>query len=161
HIAYTEARYTDEDIDEPDRRRLRLLCETQTYELTGIDPEDAGDLLTPDPRDNRNFSIDELRAYRLSERYQTAATPVGPLQYHQQPPPPAPPGQPNAHKRLVELARTLYFDDASDTAAPTRALDFGKHGPRGLKYEDYKLALTDDLLNRVFQTRDAAGAVVE
>jgi len=47
HIAYTEVRYTDEDIDEPDRRRLRLPCETQTYELTGFDPEDAGDLSRP------------------------------------------------------------------------------------------------------------------
>jgi len=65
----------------------------------------------------------------LSERYQVDGTPVGLLQYHEQPPP-AVPGRPKArNKRLVEFVRTRYFDDASETTGPTRALDFGKHGP--------------------------------
>jgi hypothetical protein len=153
HVAYTETRYTDKDIDEPDSYRLRLPCEIQTYELTGIRTNDASDFSTPDLRDDRFFSIDELRAYRLSERYQASGKAVGALQYHQQPdrisdPPPA-------QKRLVEDMRTLYYDDASGTAAPTKPLAFGQHGRRGLKYEDYQLALTDALLTAVFGARFA------
>jgi RHS repeat-associated protein len=144
HIAYVETRYTDADIDDPDTYRLRVPCEVQTYELTGIGTEDASDGLTPDPRDNLYFSIDELRAYRLSRRYQTSGTPVSFLKYHE-----LPDGSPQ--KRIVEHTRTLYFDDAG--LAPAGALPFGQHGPRGLKYEDYKLALTKDLLAKVFGGR--------
>jgi len=149
HIAYTEVRYTDNDVDQADHYRLPLPCETQTYHLTGFAPADAGDRQTPDRRDDLYFSLEELRAYRLSERYQTAGTAVGRLEYHEQPRPVLA-GQPNPQKRLVDLTRTCYFDDASDTAAPTQALAFGKHGPRGLKYEDYSLALTTELLTPIF-----------
>ena len=150
HIAYTETRYTDElkgsDIL-ADNHRLPLPCEIQTYELTGIAAKDASDASTADVRDDRYFSIDELRAYRLSERHQASGKAVGTLQYHEQPDRTSNP--PPAQKRLVEHVRTLYFD-ASGTAAPTKPLDFGQHGPRGLKYEDYKLALADALLTAVF-----------
>jgi RHS repeat-associated protein len=151
HIAYTETRYTDEDIDEPDGCRLRLPCDIKTYELTGIRTKDTSDSSTLDLRDDRYFSIDEFRAYRLSEHYRNSGTTVGLLQYHEQPdrihdPPPA-------QKRLVEHVRTLYFDDASGTVAPTEPLAFGSHGPRGLKYEDYKLALTETLLTAVLGIR--------
>src|SRR5262249_32149583 len=141
---YVETRYTDADIDDADTYRLRVPCEVQTYELTGIGTEDASDRQTPDPRDNLYFSIDELRAYRLSRRYQASGTPVSFLKYHELP-------DGSAQKRIVEHTRTLYFDDAGLT--PTAALPFGQHGPRGLKYEDYKLALTKDLLDKVFGAR--------
>ncbi len=151
HIGYTETRYTDDDVDDDDNHRPPLPCEVQTFELTGLVP--PGGL-----RNAPYYSIDELRAYRLSDRYQAAGTAVQPLEYHEHAdltPPPKP------QKRLVEHARALYFDDASDSVAPTVALAFGKHGPRGLKFEDYKLALTDTLLDAVFQRRDAAGALIE
>src|SRR5262245_10215891 len=151
HIAYTETRYTEKDIDEPDIYRLRLPCEIQTHELTGIRTKDASESSTPDLRDDRYFSIDELRAYRLSARYQASGKPVGALQYHEQPDRTSNP--PPAQKRLVEHVRTLYFDDASSVVAPTKPLAFGRHGPRGLKYEDYKLALTDTLLAAVFSAK--------
>jgi RHS repeat-associated protein len=146
HIAYTETRYTEKDIDDPDSYRLRLPCEIQTYELAGIGTKDASDSSTQDLRDDLYFSIDELRAYCLSERYQESGKPVGALQCHEQPDRSGDP--PPAQKRLVEHVRTLYFDDASGT--PAKPLAFGQHGPRGLKYEDYKLALTDTLLTAVF-----------
>lgn len=157
HLAYTETCFTQDlrEQDYPDTNRMRLPCEVQTYELTGIGPEDAEDRTTPDRRDNRYFAIDELRAFRLSERYQPAdqypdLTAVEPLAYHER-------ASGGPQKRLVEHVRTLYFDDAGDTAPPTDPLPFGQHGPRGLKYEDYKLALTDDLLDAVFQRHDAHG----
>src|SRR5262249_23709001 len=103
---------------------------------------------TADLRDDRYFSIDELRAYWLSERYQASGKAVGALQYHEQPDRIT--DTPLAQKRLVEHVRTLYFDDASGALAPTRPLALGQHGQRGLKYEDYKLALTDTLLTAVF-----------
>jgi RHS repeat-associated protein len=147
HVAYSETRFTNRDIDEPDTYRLRMPCEVQTYELTGIRTRDAKDALSPDVRDERYFSIEELRAYRLSTRYQADGLAVAPLEYHEQPdrisnPPPA-------QRRLVELARTIYYDDAG-ASAPTQRLPFGEHGPRGFKYEDYKLALTEELLSAVF-----------
>ncbi|MFQ8433765.1 SpvB/TcaC N-terminal domain-containing protein [Amaricoccus sp. W119] len=161
HIAYTETRYTDELEGSgivADSHRLPLPCEVQTYELTGIATRDASDASTADLRDDRYFSIDELRAYRLSERYQARGRAVGSLQYHQQPDRVSDP--PPAEKRLVEHVRTLYFDDASGTLAPTIPLDFGKHGPRGLKYEDYKLALTETLLGAVFGAKLSETIVV-
>jgi RHS repeat-associated protein len=154
HIAYTETRYTDE-LNDSDilagNHRLPLPCEIQTFELTGITAKDASDAPPADVRDDRYFSIGELRAYRLSERHQASGKAVGTLQYHEQPDRTSNP--PPAQKRLVEYVRTLYFDDASGTAAPENPLDFGRHGPRGLKYEDYKLALTDALLTAVFGAR--------
>ena len=50
-------------------------------------------------------------------------------------------------KRIVEHARTLFFKDEDGITQPVAPHDFGHHGPRGLKYEDYKLALTDALLD--------------
>lgn len=148
HVAYTETVYTQDlsEHDYPDVNRLRLPCEVQTYELTGIRPEDLEDRTTTDRRDTLYFTIDELRKYWLSERYQTTGTPVSRLDYHKVP-------DGSRQKRIVEHIRTLYFDDASDTMPPTNSLPFGQHGPRGLKYEDYKLALTDDLLDKVFGSR--------
>ena len=67
----------------------------------------------------------------------------------------------SAEMRIVAHTRSLFFDDAADTAEPTGHLPFGKLGPRGLKYEDYKLALTDALLDAIFAQRDTAGQVVD
>jgi RHS repeat-associated protein len=158
HVVYTETRYTDDEhTDKLELYRLPLPCEVETYELTGIGPRDPQDMLTADPRDDRYFAIDELRSYRLSERHQPAdpgLLPVGFLDYHKIP-------NGTSEKRLVERVRTLFFDDESDTAAPTTSMPFGRQGPRGLKYEDYKLALTDMLLDAVFKRREANGTVVD
>ncbi len=144
HIAYVESAFTAElpETQFPDAHRLGLPCETRSYEVTGLESRlGAGGY----------FALDDLRAASLHN----AAS----LEYHQQPDP-AGPARP-VQKRIVEHVRSLYFDDASDTGAPTAALRFGEHGPRGLKYEDYKLALTENLLAAVFRVPGAAGAVVD
>jgi len=148
HISYTEIRYTDEPEDtniEADNHRLPLPCEIQTYELTGIPTEDASDASTADVRDDHYFSIDELRSYRLSERHQVSGKAVGSLQYHEHPDRGS---TPPVQKRLVEKVRTLFFDSDLRNFLP-----LGQLNTLALKYEDYKLALTEDLLDAVLGTK--------
>ena len=142
HIAYTEARFTEELEAKWHNRhhRLPLPCEVRTYELSGDDPV-AGFA----PKVGSYFTVADFRAFALSDRLNDqVGKPVADLAYHKQP------TSAVAHKRLVEHGRTLYWSDGSDTTPPSKPLDFGQHGPRGLKYEDYKLALTDELLAAVF-----------
>jgi len=154
HIAYSETHYTADVITQSDptnpaspirHYRLRLPCEAQTFELTRI------------ARADRNyFGLEDFRLLGLSQTYPPELRPgetaisVGPLPYHQLANGPSP------QMRLVENTRTLYFKDSDGISQPTDPLPLGQHGPRGLKYEDYKLALTRDLLDRVF--RDASNA---
>ncbi|AOY57284.1 insecticidal toxin complex protein, TcdB family [Desulfococcus multivorans] len=154
HLAYTETRYTN-DVDgplDPDNYRLRVPCEVLAYEVTGVNPEDERDGTTGAPRDNRYFTLDELRHFRLSDVYQPMAPgieQVEALLYHQL-------ATGGAQKRLVEHVRMLFFkDDPADPAALKAFLPFGRLGRLGLAYETYTLALTTDLLNAVFT--DSAG----
>lgn len=150
HTTYVETRYTadalrparGQDPLSPLRHhRLRLPCETRTYELTGL-------ARPPD----YYISIGSLRRHQLSEDQQrfpaagAAAEQQGVrnLLYHLQPPDGTP------HRRIVEHRRALFFNDGADNAPPTLPLPFGQLGPRGLKYEDYALALTDALLSAAF-----------
>ncbi len=146
HLAYSESRYTN-DVEEVDNYRLRVPCEMLTYELTGLGPEDADDQSSADPRDNRYFTLDELRRFRLSLVHQTAGAAVPEIAYHELPTRTSP------QKRLVEHVRLLFFQD--DSPALSDPLPFGELDRRGLLYESYKLALTDGLLSAVFT--DAAG----
>ncbi len=128
HVAYTERRLTDA-VDDATGHRTPAPCELLAYELTGVAP--AGDL----------FTLAEVRALALSDVYPARGTPVIPVgrrAYHEQP-------GAGRQRRLVEHARTLYFD-----AALTGPRPLGQIDARGLKYEDYKLALTGDLLDAVF-----------
>ncbi|MBK6795287.1 MAG: hypothetical protein IPG76_00380 [Acidobacteria bacterium] len=138
HIAYTETRYTG-DVNELDTYRLRVPCEVMTYELTGVRPQDEGDKRTNDPIDDLYFTLDELRAFRLSKRYQTSGKQVQPLEYHE-----LPDGE-NPEMRLVEHARTLFFKTDLTGFEP-----LGTFNHLGLPYENYKLALTEALLSAVF-----------
>ncbi len=113
--------------------------EVLTYELTGI----------PDAPDSRYFTLEELGKLRLSNLYEPKARPVDVISV------PDIPYQAIANrssyeKRLVEHARMLFF--AENLVDP---LPFGEHGRLGLPYENYKLALTESLLEAVF--KDAAG----
>ncbi len=151
HLAYSETRHTNDVLltaaagpapAVPALRhyRLRLPYEVRTYEITGI-AQPAGFY----------FDLETLRRYQLSEdamRFPAsggsgAPRAVGHLEYHQQPQTTA------AHRRQVERVRTLYFNDASDGVPPTQALPLSQLGPRALKFEDYKLALTRSLLDAV------------
>jgi RHS repeat-associated protein len=142
-VAYSETHYTGDVIDPAaganpiQYYRLRVPCEVQTYELTGI---------TPAPKSY--FDITVLRTWDLSPRY-PAANPPKPFvrkQYHELPTDGA------ATMRLVEHSRTLFFvDDPAITAKfLTAPLPLGTLGKLGLVFENYRLALTDSLLNAVF-----------
>lgn len=141
HLAYTETRYTN-DVIEQDGYRLRVPCEVMTYELTGIAPEDESGRKTNDEGiDNRYFTLDELRAYKLSEKYQAGQAdlfPVEEIAYHTLP------NRQSPQKRLVEHARTLFFHPSLTEPEP-----LGTFNSLGLPYEHYKLALTDSLLATV------------
>ena len=156
HIAYSETHYTSDCLryrpnNGPLKHyRLRVPCEAQTYELKGFQ-KDTGQFY---------FTLENFRLYDLSEKYghETGVTPppkpVSFKAYHEYA------DGTVAQKRLVEHARSLYFNDEDDiTEIKPKA--FSILGPRGLKYEDYKLALTDDLLNAVFQQRDTAGNLID
>jgi RHS repeat-associated protein len=151
HIAYTEARFTDE-LDSAHRRlhhRLPLPCETLTYELSGSDAATGFA-----PSRGVYFAPEDFLRFALSERLPgQGQAPVVALAYHQQ----AQHGA--AHRRLVQHTRSLYWNDSAADAAPHAALPFGQHGPRGLKYEDYTLALTDGLLAAVFGVDSGAASV--
>lgn len=126
YLSYSEMHYTN-NVIEANNLRLRMPCETLTYELTGISP------------DSSYFTLDELRGYRLSEEYQTSGTSVEPIDYHQLP-------ADNVHqKRLIEHSRILYFDD--NLTAPLLP---GEINSLGLPYETYTLAFTESLLAIVF-----------
>lgn len=158
HVAYTESRYTLDVIlsaqatgDSPVRHhRLRLPFEVLSYELKGIPGKGL-----------HYYELEDFRACDLSTFYghaigeTTPATPVQVKQYHETADGSAP------QMRIVEQVRTAFFDDASDTAPPdnTNPLPFGQHGPRGFKYEDYKLALSAALLNAVFAQVDLSGQI--
>ncbi len=165
HVAYAEIRYTNK-VELPDlsagqtqpvkHYRLPLPFETRTYEITGL-PKSA----------DFYFDIDDLRKYifcedlfypsqvSVSERRNFTS-----LQYHEL-------AQSNMpHRRKVEHACSRYFDDGDDTAGNPKTivnpLPFGKLGPRGSKYEDYKLAITEQLLDKVFKQNDSqTGALIE
>jgi RHS repeat-associated protein len=156
HIAYSETHYTGDCLRyQPNNGplkhyRLRVPCEAQTYELAGFQ-KDTGQFY---------FTLENFRLYDLSEKYghETGVTPppkpVSFKAYHEYA------DGTSEQKRLVEHARSLYFNDEDDIT-DIKPNAFSILGPRGLKYEDYKLALTDDLLNAVFQQRDTAGNLID
>jgi len=132
HLAYSETRYTNDvnNVLEPDNYRLRLPCEALTYELTGIAPGSG------------SFTLEELRAYKLSDIYQLCGMAVEEIAYHLLP------NRTSPQKRIVELARSLFFATTLDTP-----LELGQLNALGLLYESYKLALSDDILDLVFKDR--------
>nr|WP_236038299.1 toxin TcdB middle/N-terminal domain-containing protein [Ktedonobacter robiniae] len=133
HLASTETRYTN-DVLEPDAYRLRLPCEVLTYELTGIVPT------------SRYFTLDDVRAYKLSDTYQTGGIAVEEIAYH------VLPNRTSPQKRIVEHARSLFFDTTLD-----KPLVLGQLNALGLPYESYKLALTDDMLGLIFKDKIQPG----
>ncbi|CAN5844879.1 hypothetical protein BH18ACI4_BH18ACI4_08570 [soil metagenome] len=158
HVSYMEARYTDDFIapETADRgspikhHRLRLPCELRTYELKGIAKENSF-----------YYELEHFRRLLLSAEYRPMLRPGETAMaaafkaYHETADGASP------QMRLIDHARTLYFNDTDGISQPLSALPFSRLGPRGLKYEDYKLALTEDLLNAIFQSREPAGVVID
>jgi RHS repeat-associated protein len=123
HLVFSEHRFTEDAIG-VDHHRLRLPCEANTYELTGLAPESGS-----------WFSLAELRRAAIAE-----AVPMIP--YHTSA------DRRSPRKRLVEQTRQLYF--SADLQTP---LPLGELHPLGLAYESYRLALTEELLTAVLADR--------
>jgi RHS repeat-associated protein len=127
HLVFTQMSYTDVEVPgDPDNYRVPLPWEVKTYEFTGLTPA-------------AYLSIADLRSYQLGDPpfAPQSLTQVKVIPYHQVP-------DGSLQQRLVEHVRTIYF---ADDLTP---LPIKKLGSLGLKYEDYKFALTDDLLTSVF-----------
>jgi RHS repeat-associated protein len=139
-LSYTETRYTEvfgtklEDEEAArDNRRLPLPCQVRTYELT-----------LPGARGNGYLTVAEAGKLDLSDFYRPVGGPlnvkaVGTTDYHRIAP------RDSYQKRLVEHQRTLFFHENLFDPLP-----FAEHGRLGLIYENYRLALTEDLLDTVF-----------
>lgn len=139
HLVYKETRYTKDHLD-IDAQRLRVPCETMTYELA-----------IPDGRGGDYLTIGELAKWALSTYYPPTVpvadvVAVADIPYH------SIPDGVSWQKRLIEHQRTLYF--SADLANPA---PFGEPGPLGLVFEHYQLALTDSLLEAVFKNADGTG----
>jgi RHS repeat-associated protein len=95
-VRYTVNRYTN-DVDTDRSWRVRQLCETRSYELSGITP--AGQYFTPDELTGAFVSAVPLA-------YQKSPTPL------------------RREKRLLSHQRTLFAQDASpDAALPLERLE--------------------------------------
>jgi len=153
HLSYAETRRTGDVLVRgpgpraPVRhRRLRMTYEESTYELTGIAPPGGAYL---DRTTLLRYELSADGRYPPDVPDGEPPVPVGTLPYHRLTGPAGP------QRRIVRQTRTRYFDD--DTGAtPAQPLPFGTHGPRGLAYENYLLALTADLLDAVLVQRDGA-----
>lgn len=141
HLVYSETHFTDELSYDPDQHRLPAPCEVLTYELTGANP--IGGFI---PSAAGYFTLNDFKSFNLTNAWPGHGTkPVIKLEYQQQP------DNENAHMRLVEWVRMLYFkDDLTD------AKSFGEYSWHGLLYETYKLALTKNLLDAVLASKLSA-----
>jgi RHS repeat-associated protein len=127
HLIATEKRYTN-PVEEPDDYRSPQLCESQAFELLGLQP----DRRRPGSTNLFDFAelarkLDELGDGRHDVPYERWDAEPGSL------------GTPA--RRAVEQVRTLYRRD--DLTGP---LPLGRLEPRALPFESYRLAFTPSLL---------------
>lgn len=123
HIVYRENRFTNDAIGADDYR-LRMPCEVKTYEVTGLNPTTGF-----------YFTMAELRKVNIP-------VDVAEIAYHLLP------DRVHPQKRTLAWERMLYFSDDLQTPLP-----FGQLNTLGLSYENYKLALTGELLDAVYSDR--------
>ena len=132
HLSYSETHYTNDAIQpasgtaREQHYRLRMLAEAQTYELTGFTPASGF-----------YFDLADLRTYHLTAADEGSRQ-VEEIEYQEI-------SNPNIQqKRKVEHVRTLYFNEDLKTPLAPGVLNH-----LGLAYENYKLALTETLLESV------------
>jgi RHS repeat-associated protein len=116
-------------FEDADNHRLPLPWQVKTYDVTG-------------PAHPGYYSLGELHSYQLGDQpfRNTQTVTVKTIPYQQVP-------DGTLQQRLIELVRTIYLDD---NLSPLAVMKLGR---LGLKYEDYKLALTTDLLTPIFGTK--------
>ncbi len=137
HVVYTETRYTGDAIEPKtgsaviQHYRLRLSCEVQTCEITGVTPARGF-----------YFDLSELQKYHWSDTLpDQGIKPVNNIEYQELP---AAGPDPSVEKRKIEHVLTLFFSE--DLKTP---LGSGQLNHLGLTYEQYKLAVTKPLLQAV------------
>jgi RHS repeat-associated protein len=155
HVGYVETRRTADVVVTAvaatgrraavRHRRLRLPWETRAYALTGITPPVSGYF---DRAGLLRYGWCEDAAFPPVVGPGEQPIPVTHLAFHQRS------TGPGAHRRVLGRTRTRYFQDEDGIGQPVTPHPFGRHGPRGIPYEGYRLALTDDLLDAVFGGAD-------
>jgi RHS repeat-associated protein len=123
-ITYSRHRHTNAVLS-ADHYRTPLPAETQTYELTGFEPENSAS----------RFSYEEWTRGGLA-----LLTAAAEIPYHQTADHVA------KQKRLIEHIRTRYRKDDLSALSPLGTVE-----PMALPGEGYTLALTPDLLAHVFR----------
>ncbi len=132
---YTENRVTnaiDEVAAHPDDYRTPMPCETRTYELTGVAPENNATRFSFDGWTRNNF---ELPISATEIQYEETAD----LRIIQ--------------KRLIEQLRIYYRPDdlgIANTNDPLTLLPLETVEPLALPGESYKLAFTPGLANEIY-----------
>jgi len=136
HVSYAESHFTVALPDDVDNYRLPLACDLTTFELTGFPKAADG-----------YYTLANFRAFALSDTLAgQGAQAVASLEYQQQA------SGANATKRPVERLITFYFKE--DLSGP---MPLGQANWLALKFESYKRALTESLLDDVLGARfDAA-----
>lgn len=130
-LTFSFNHYTEDLKEDSHRFRLRLPCETKTFELTGFEPDDGF-----------YYTLKELRDLNI-------ASSITEIPYH------ILPNHTSQQKRCVEWSRTLYFADNL-----TDSLPWGKISFLGLVFENYKLALTGEILQAVFTPTKLTPAIM-
>ena len=129
HLMVSSVRFTD-DILQMHTYRLRVPYQTQQWELTGVKPQGT------------IFTLVELQGL------DPAGTGAAEISYQEVP------NNTSAQKRGVESTRILFFADDLKTARP-----LGQQGALALPFETYRLALTDDLVDRALADTARQNAV--
>jgi RHS repeat-associated protein len=137
-ITYTENGFTnaidkpvDDPAHDPDNYRAPLPCETRTYELTGLIPENGA----------QRFSLDELTKNGFGKVLNLTSVPYQQaVDYSAK------------RKRLIEHVRTLYRPDdcGSSKNDPMALLSLGTLESMALAGESYKLAFTPELAESIY-----------
>lgn len=122
---------TDPEYD-PDNYRTPLPCETRTFELNGLTPENGAGRFSFDELTKENY--EKIRTL-LSVPYET------PVDYAAK------------QKRLIERLRTYFRPDdlGASHNNPLALLSLKALQPLALPGETYKLAFTPELLTQVYQ----------
>ncbi|MEO0572879.1 MAG: SpvB/TcaC N-terminal domain-containing protein [Bacteroidota bacterium] len=119
------------DIIATDTYRLRVPTESKTYEITGLRPMEG-----------LYFSLDEIKAHAITES-------VEEIPYHQLP------DLTTVQKRCVEHSRILYFADDLEHPLP-----WGQQSSKGLPFETYTMALTQELLAAIFKPEQLTAQIL-
>lgn len=125
-ITYEENYFTNSIEEQPDDYRTPLASESRNYELTGLE-------LTPE---RTRFSFIDIL---------TAATDAVTIPYEQSP------IAGMIQKRLIEHVRTIYRANDLSSALALHELE-----SLALRFENYKLAFTQELVNQVYDDRVTA-----